>query len=102
MYTSLYRRRCLLKSVTLTEARNQLLRIAEEFEKKPETIVEVLKRGKPVMTMISSELYASLMETIDILGEEDTAMKLRQALKEIEKGKSIPWETAKKRLGLNG
>ena len=91
-----------MKNVTLTDARNQLLRIADELQEKPDTVFEVLKRGKPVMTMLSAELYGSLVETLEILGDEATAEKLRQALKEIDKGKGIPWKKAKKKLGIQG
>lgn len=91
-----------MKTVTLTEARNQLLRLANEIGRKPATVVNVVKRGKHVMTLMSSELYESLVETLEILGEESTVTKLRRALKEIEEEKGIPWREAKKKLGLEG
>ena len=91
-----------MKNVTLTEARNQLLKLAKRIQEHPETVVEVLKRGKPIMTLMSAELYESLIETLEILGDESTSSRLRQALKEIEEGKGIPWKTAKKKLGIEG
>lgn len=42
--------------MTLTEARNQLLKVAEEMERKPDQVVEIVKRGKKVMTLLSADL----------------------------------------------
>jgi prevent-host-death family protein len=89
-----------MKTITLTEARNQLLKLANDIEKNPGTVVEVVKRGRPVLTLMSSELYESIVETLEVLRDPPTTTKLRQALREIEQGKGIPWETAKERLGL--
>jgi len=41
-----------MKTMTLTEARNQLLKVAEEMERRPDQVVEVVKRGNKVMTLI--------------------------------------------------
>ena len=91
-----------MKSITLTEARTTLLAIAEKIQRKPATVLEVVKRGKPVMTLMSAELYEALVETLDILGDESTAPKLRRALREVAAGKAIAWDEAKKRLGMGG
>jgi prevent-host-death family protein len=91
-----------VKNLTLTETRNRLLHIAQEIEDHPDTVVEVRKHGKPVITLLSAEFYETLVETLEILGDESQAARLRQALHEIEKGQGIPWKTAKRRLGLEG
>jgi len=89
-----------MKNMTLTEARSRLLRLAQEIEDHPDTVVEVRKRGKPVLALLSAEFYESLIETLEVLGDDSQAARLRQALHEIEKGQGIPWKTAKRRLGL--
>ena len=89
-----------MKTMTLTDARHQLLRVAEEIERRPDTVVEVIKRGKKVMTLVSTDAYTALLETLEILGDESTARRLGRALKEIDSGKAIPWEKAKRRLGI--
>ncbi len=89
-----------MKDITLTEARNGLLRLAEEVRREPSHVVGVVKRGRKVMTLMSAELYEALVETLDVLGEEEALPRLRKALKEIEDGRGIPWKTARKRLGL--
>lgn len=89
-----------MKDVSLTDARNNLLRLAEDLQRNPSKVVEVVKRGKPVLALMSAELYEALVETLEILGEESALKKLRQALREIEEGRGISWGAAKKRLGL--
>ena len=89
-----------MKTLTLTAARNQLLKIAEEIHEYPEQIVEVSKRGKPVLALLSFNLYESLVETLELLSDEAASEKLRRALRELEKGKTIPWNAAKVKLGV--
>ena len=91
-----------MRSLTLTEARNQLLRIAAEIEQEPDVIIDVVKRGKRIMTLMSADLYESLIETLEVLNDESTSTRLRQALEEIRKGKAIPWVEAKKKLRIEG
>ncbi len=90
----------MVKHLTLTEARNSLLRLAGEIERDPTLVVEIQKRGKRVLSLVSTEVYDALVETLDVLSDEETASRLRQALREIGRGKGIPWRTVKKRLGL--
>jgi PHD/YefM family antitoxin component YafN of YafNO toxin-antitoxin module len=91
-----------MKHMTLTEARNTLLALAKKMERDPALVVEVVKRGRHVMTMMPAELYESIIETLDVLSDDEAALRLRRALREIEEGKGIPWETAKRRLGRKG
>ena len=91
-----------MKTVSLTEARNRLLQLAEEIKKNPALIVKVVKHGSGVLTLMSSDLHDSLVETLEVLAEEDTSAKLRRALQEIQQGKGIPWKKAKRRLGIKG
>jgi hypothetical protein len=45
-------------------------------------------------------LYESLVETLDILGDEELMVALRQGIEEAEAGQGIPWEQAKQQLDL--
>ncbi len=44
--------------------------------------------------------YESLVETLEILGDEELMVALRQSIQEAESGKGIPWEQAKQQLNL--
>jgi antitoxin YefM len=89
------------KTLTITEARSQLLELAERLNRPPATeAVTVTKRGKPVLAVLPHEFYESLVETLEILGDEALMQSLRQSLKEARSGKTIPWEKARRDLGL--
>jgi prevent-host-death family protein len=90
-----------MKTMTLTQARNELLKVAEEMERRPDQVVEVVKRGKKVMTLLSAEVYESIVETLEVMADEKTFAKLRRAVREIEAGKGISWGAARKELGLS-
>ena len=87
--------------MTLTEARNQLLKVAEEMERRPDQVVEIVKRGKKVMTLLSAEVYEALVETLEVVGDEAALAKLRRALREIEGRKGMSWSKAREELGLS-
>lgn len=89
-----------MKTMTLTEARNQLLKVADEMERRPDEVVEVTKRGKRVMTLLSAEVYAAIVETLEVVEDEKAFAKLRRAMIEIEEGRGISWSSARRKLGL--
>jgi prevent-host-death family protein len=89
------------KTLTITEARSQLLELAERLNRPPATeTVTVTKRGKPVLALLPHEFYEGLVETLEILGDESLMQSLRQSLKEVKRGKTIPWEKVKRDLEL--
>jgi len=89
------------KTLSITQVRSQLLELAEELNRSSRAgPVTVTKRGKPVLALLPWELYESLTETLDILGDETLMRSLRQSLKEARAGKTIPWEKVKRNLGL--
>jgi hypothetical protein len=45
-------------------------------------------------------LYESLVETLDILEDEELMVALRQGIQEAEAGQGIPWEQARQQLDL--
>ena len=89
----------MLKDIPITEARHELTSLPERLAAAPGAVA-VTRRGKPVLAIMSWELYESIVETLEILGDEDLIATLRQGIKELEEGKGIPWEEAKRALGL--
>jgi len=89
------------KSIPIIEARNQLTRLPAQFEKEPQTgALAVTRRGKPVLALMSWELYESLVETLEILGDKELMKAFRKGVREIQAGKGIPWEKVKEDLRL--
>jgi PHD/YefM family antitoxin component YafN of YafNO toxin-antitoxin module len=52
------------------------------------------------MTLLSAEVYESIVETLEVMADENNYAKLRRAVKESEAGKGVSWSDARKGLGL--
>ena len=89
----------MLKDIPITEARHELTSLPERLAKEPGAVA-VTRRGKPVLAVMPWELYQSIAETLEIMGDEDLMAALRKSIKEAEEGKIIPWARVKKDLGL--
>lgn len=81
----------------IIKARDRLTSLPEELAEEPGAIA-VTRRGEPVLAILPWDLYESLMETLEILGDEELMAALRQSIKEASKGKAIPWERARQEL----
>ena len=89
------------KTLSITELRSQLLGLADDLNRiTPPGPVAVTKRGRPVLALLPWELYESLMETLEILGDEDLMKALRRSVREARAGRTMPWEKVKRDLGL--
>jgi len=89
------------KSLTITETRAKLLDLADTLSKDVEKgTIAITRHGEPVLALMPWELYECLVETLEIMGDEKLMSALREGIKEAEAGKGIPWEEAKKKLGL--
>jgi prevent-host-death family protein len=85
----------------IIEARNKLTSLPEELEQAPEIgAVAVTRRGKPVLAVMSWEMYESLLETMEILGDDKMMSAFRQSVKEEMEGRGIPWDKVKRKLKL--
>lgn len=72
--------------VPITKAKNDLLELIRQVEKVDESVA-VTKNGVPVAVILSMEKYAGLLETLEILTDEDTAKSLRTSIRQARKGK---------------
>ena len=87
--------------LAMAEARKQLPKLADALEKHPEIgAVKITRRGKPVLAVLSWDLYESVIETMEIMSDPEMMAAFRQGVKEMEEGKAIPLEQFKRELGL--
>lgn len=85
----------------IMEARKQLTTLPETLMHDGEIdVVEVTRRGKPVLAVMPWELYEAVTETLEIMEDRELLAQLRQSIREIEGDGLVPWEEAKKELGL--
>ncbi|HAE83057.1 MAG TPA: type II toxin-antitoxin system Phd/YefM family antitoxin [Ktedonobacter sp.] len=83
---------------SMSEIREQITRLPEQFEQEPETVT-VTRHGKPVMAILPWELYESIMETLEIMGDAELMAAFRQGVKDIEEGRVKPLDDVLKELG---
>ena len=87
--------------LAMAEARKQLPKLADALEKHPEIgAVQITRHGKPVLAVLSWNLYESVVETMEIMSDPEMMAAFRQGVKEIQEGKAIPWEQVKRELGI--
>jgi antitoxin YefM len=83
--------------IRTVDARRELTKLPERLGANPATIA-VTRRGKPVLAIMTWEDYQSILETLEIISDDDAVAQLRRSIKEIKEGKQIPWQQAKARL----
>jgi len=72
--------------VPITKAKNDLLELIRQVENVDESVA-VTKNGVPAAVILSMEKYTGLLETLDILSDEQTAKSLRTSMRQARKGK---------------
>ena len=88
-----------MKELPMTEAREELTALPDKLSHSHETVT-VTRRGKPVLAILPWEEYEALTETLEIMTDEHLMADLRRSIREAKAGKLIPWERAKRKLGL--
>ncbi len=88
-----------MKDIPITEVRDELTSLPEQLAQTHETVT-VTRRGKPVLAILPWGEYEALVETLEVLSDSELMTALRKSIKEVKQGKLIPWEQAKRKLGL--
>lgn len=98
--------------LSISEAQRELTQLPEQFEQGLETAT-ITRYGKPVMTIVPAETYKKmretidalqeqldgLLETIEILQDEETMSAFRRSMQDIEAGRTVSLDDAMKKLG---
>ena len=86
------------KTITITEGRKELFKIAEEVQR-PDTRYTLTIEGRPSVVLMSADEYDSMVETMEILSDPETMQNIKKAEEEYERGEYYTWEEVKKELG---
>jgi len=89
----------MLKEIPISEARHELTSLPERLAEGSEAIA-VTRRGKPVLAVMPWALYESVVETLEILADEELMAGLRRGIQEAAAGETLPWETVMADLDL--
>ena len=90
-----------MAEMALMKVREKLTGLNRELRRSPGTIVRITHRGKPSMTLMSSELYDTLVETLDVMADPSAVEALRGSLLDIRAGRLRTLDDVAARLGLN-
>lgn len=99
--TKTYKKEENMQSLPMIEARDRLTSLPEELEQDKELgAIAITRQGKPVLAVMSWELYESLVETLEIMSDPEAMAAFHQGVKEMKEGKIIPLEQIKAEFGL--
>lgn len=87
------------EELNMVDARRELTKLPERLEAHPGTLA-VTRRGKPVLAIMTWEDYETIIETLEVLSDEDAVQQLRKGIEDIKHGRTAPLEEVKARLGL--
>jgi antitoxin YefM len=85
------------KQLTIAQAQQQLPNLPAELTNEP---IIITQDGVPVIAALSYAHLTALLETLDILTDNEFVEKLRQSIAQADQGQTIAWESAKVELGL--
>lgn len=89
------------ESLPIIEARSKLSSLPERLEQDPSIgAIAITRRGKPVMALMSWELYESIAETLEVMGDEELMSALRKSVQEVDASRTVSWKTVKEKLDL--
>lgn len=88
------------KSMGMIDARKRLTSLPEEFAQAPELgAVAVTRRGKPVLAVLSWDLYESLLETMEVMSDPELMKALRRGVQDIAAGRLSTSDEVRRNLG---
>ena len=87
-----------MTQLTITKARQALLDLPERLAKATDKTVSITRHGRPVLAVLPWELYESIIETLEVLGDPEATAALRASLEDIRKGRVVSHEVALKRM----
>jgi antitoxin YefM len=89
------------RELPIIEARKLLTTLPEELARHPETgAIAVTRHGKPVLAIMGWDLFETIMETLEVMGDPTLMAQLRQSIQEADVGQTRPWSAVKEELGL--
>jgi len=77
-----------MPTVTLSEAKAHLARLLRELEQIGEPIV-ITRSGDPAGVLLPLDEYEGLLETLEILADEELAAAVRAGLEDVEAGRVV-------------
>lgn len=83
---------------TATNARKDLFKILDRV--RDSSAPYRVTKDDQKYVLLTEEDYEDMLETIDMLSDEEFMNDIREGIKDIEEGRTESWDAVKKELGL--
>jgi prevent-host-death family protein len=80
----------MIREIPIARARDQLTTLPERLAAE-DTAIAVTRRGRPVLAVMTWDLYESIVETLEILGDPELLSQLRRAVTDVDEGHLVEW-----------
>ena len=87
------------ESISLTDARPILTQLPERLAE-GQGVVPLTRHGKPVLAIMTWDLFEAWLETIEIMSDSELMEQVLEGIKQIELGNTRPGEEVKADLDL--
>lgn len=88
------------EQIPIVRARAMLTQLPERLAE-DNRAVALTRHGKPVLAVMPWELFESILETLEIMGDPDMMAALRQGIKDVQEGKLVSLEEVKASLEID-
>jgi prevent-host-death family protein len=88
----------MVRQIPISEARKRLNELHRELG--PNGTLSITSRGKQVLALMPWDLYESLVETVEILGDPVLMKSLKKGARDIKSGRVTNWEKVKAELQI--
>jgi PHD/YefM family antitoxin component YafN of YafNO toxin-antitoxin module len=88
-----------MTEMSISEARKALTTMTDEMSARSPAIA-ITRRGKPVLAVMNWDLYEAIVETLEVMVDDEMIESLRASLREVAKGRTVSSVKVAKDLGL--
>ena len=86
-----------MEYIPIVKARAMLSQLPEQLSAENRAVA-LTRHGKPVLAVMPWDLFESIMETMEVMGDAETMAALRESIEDIREGDLIPLEQVKAEL----
>src|SRR2546421_12367034 len=87
-------------AVTATQLHDRTAELIQRAMRAPQRPILIHRHGKPAIVLVNARYFESLIETLDILSDRQTAAKLWQGMADLEAGRVISHQQLGEEMGL--
>lgn len=86
--------------IPIVKARAMLTQLPELLAEENRAVA-LTRRGKPVLALMPWELFLSVIETLEIMGDAEMMDTLRQGIRDAQEGNLVSLDEVKTRVGIH-